>query len=274
MYMDRLQRAELEQLPIEDLRTLYQEFLGNVPDDNLTSEQLLNALESRPILDAYLLEQILLQVPDKRELNVLCRTRNFREICRRPSFRRDWQMLHTGFPLQGHTDWVNSVAWSSDGTKLASSSSDGSIRIWNVGTAETITTLQGHIYVVWSVAWSPDGTKLASGSVDRSIRIWNAETAESIATLQGHIDTVTSIAWSPDDTKLASGSGDESIRIWNAETAESIATLQGHADAVTSVAWSPDGTKLASGSYDESIRIWDVEQRSILLPPPWGLIYK
>ena len=88
---------------MDRLRTLYQKFLGKIADDNLTSEQLPNALERRPILDPYVLEQILLQVPNKRELNILCRARNFREICRRPDFRREWQMLHTGFPLRGHT---------------------------------------------------------------------------------------------------------------------------------------------------------------------------
>ena len=150
---------------------MYQKFLGK--DDNSTSEQLLN--ERRPILDPYVLEQILLHVPNKRELNILCRARNFRDICRRPDFRREWQMLHTGFPLQGHTCWVLSVTWSPDGTKLASSSDDRSIRIWNAETAESIATLQGHTDLVYSVAWSPDGTKLASGSDDESIRIWNVK---------------------------------------------------------------------------------------------------
>ena len=155
---------------------MYQKFLGK--DDNLTSEQLLD--ERRPVLDPYVLEQILLQVPNKRELNILCRARNFREICRRPDFRREWQMLHTGFPLQGHTNWARSVAWSPDSTKLANGSDDRSIRIWNVETAESIATLQGHTDPVYSVAWSPDGTKLASGSKDYSIRIWDVEQRSSL----------------------------------------------------------------------------------------------
>ena len=123
------------------------------------------------------LRQFLLTVPDKKTLAGWCGVNKRTSIiCRRPDFRRDWQMLHTGFPLRGHTDPVNSVAWSPDGTKLASGSSDRSIRIWNVKTAESITILRGHTNSVLSVAWrSPDGTKLTSGSTDKSIRIWDVK---------------------------------------------------------------------------------------------------
>ena len=165
--------------------------------------------------------------------------------------------------LSGHTSVVASVAFSPDGTRLASGSFDKSIRIWDMTktTPTSIHTLTEHNDWVNSVAFSPDGTRIASGSDDDSIKIWDMEqtTPTSIHTLTEHGNYVNSVAFSPDGTRLASGSEDNTIRIWDMTktTPTSIHTLTEHNDWVRSVAFSPDGTRLASGSY-KSIRIWDM----------------
>ncbi|MGE4168377.1 MAG: hypothetical protein AB7E68_02420, partial [Candidatus Babeliales bacterium] len=161
--------------------------------------------------------------------------------------------------LTGHTDSVFSVAWSPDGTKLASGSWDKTIKIWNAQTGTELQTLTGHTGFVHSVAWSPDGTKLASGSYDKTIKIWDAQTGTELQTLTGHTTYIQSVAWSPDGTKLASGSYDKTIKIWDAQTGTELQTLTGHTDWVISVAWSPDGTKLASAADDNTIKIWDAQ---------------
>ena len=80
-----------------------------------------------------------------------------------------------GPPLTGHTDTVNSVAFSPDGHTLATGSADQTVRLWNV-TDPTHPTplgppLTGHTDSVYSVAFSPDGHTLASGSAgpDRAV---------------------------------------------------------------------------------------------------------
>ncbi|KAJ5937286.1 hypothetical protein N7454_004941 [Penicillium verhagenii] len=159
------------------------------------------------------------------------------------------------FTLEGHRDSVQSIAWSPDGSRLASASDDKTAKIWDPVTGQS-TTLKGHSGYVRSVAWSPDGSRLASASDDKTARIWDPTTSQILSILQGHSGLVSSIVWSPDGTQLASGSVDKIARIWDLATGQSI-TLKGHSGWVTSVTWSPDGHRLVSGSEDKIIIVWD-----------------
>jgi WD40 repeat protein len=69
--------------------------------------------------------------------------------------------------LQGHTNWVRSVAFSPSGEMLASGSSDQTVKLWDIKSGECLYTLQGHSHLVRGVAFSPSGEILASGSSDK-----------------------------------------------------------------------------------------------------------
>ncbi|MEE0961709.1 MAG: hypothetical protein U0L54_04100, partial [Bacteroidales bacterium] len=84
--------------------------------------------------------------------------------------------------LEEHSSVVNSVAYSPDGTKIISGSSDKTVKIWNANTGECLKTLKGHLSYVRSVAYSPDGTKIISGSYDETIKIWDANTGQCLKT--------------------------------------------------------------------------------------------
>ncbi len=75
--------------------------------------------------------------------------------------------------LRGHEGEVWSVVFSRDGTRVASVSSDGTIKLWDAARAEEVATLRGHQSEVLSVALSPDGTRVASGSWDKTIKLWD-----------------------------------------------------------------------------------------------------
>ncbi|KAJ6534852.1 WD40-repeat-containing domain protein, partial [Mycena capillaripes] len=161
--------------------------------------------------------------------------------------------------IQCHTD-VLSVAFSPDGTHIASGSGDGTIRVWDAATGQQVgAPLTGNTYGVQSVAFSPDGTRIASRSADGTIWVWDLAMGQQVSVpLTGHTDGVSSVVFSPNGTYIASGSANQTIRVWDVVTGQQVGVpLTGHTDEVLSVAFSPDSMHIASGSGDETIRLWD-----------------
>jgi len=105
-----------------------------------------------------------------------------------------------------------SIAWSSDGAKIASANLDYRVRIWNTRTGQLIHTLTGHRHFVNSVAWSKDDTRIASGSSDGTVRIWDAASGETLQIIQAG-KPVYSAAWSPDGSRFAYGTLDGTVKI-------------------------------------------------------------
>ncbi len=149
----------------------------------------------------------------------------------------------------------NRVAFSHDGTLLASGSGNSTIKVWNVATRQNIATLEGHTDQILSVDFSADGTLLASGSLDRTVRLWNVATWTGGASLEGHLSGIVSVAFLPDGT-LASKSSGGTVKLWNVASESEISTLDTEAGGL---AISPDGTILASGHpYSYAFKLWDL----------------
>ncbi|WP_125937544.1 SAV_2336 N-terminal domain-related protein [Streptomyces sp. WAC 06738] len=179
-----------------------------------------------------------------------------------PALRNRWPLPDLPDPalrrtLTGSTGPVTAVAVSPDGTWLATTGNDETVRILDAATGTATRTLTGHTDPVTSVAISPDGTWLATTGHDRTVRTWNAATGALTRTLTGHTDPVNAVAISPDGTWLATTSNDETVRTWDTATGAVTGTLSGHSGPVRAVAISPDGTWLATTSHDGTVRILD-----------------
>jgi len=175
-----------------------------------------------------------------------------------------WSLIKT---FTDHNGRVNAVAYSPDGTKLASGGGDDLVILWDIASGSRIITLNKHSDFVNAVAFSPDGTLLASGSHDDTVMLWSVREhmgSSPYKTLRGHSDAVTSVAFSPDGGYLASGGRDAKVKVWNTREGYMGSlkrTHSGHRGWVNSVAFSSDGFKIISGSHDDTVKVWDTVDR-------------
>jgi WD40 repeat protein len=156
--------------------------------------------------------------------------------------------------LQGHTRQVNALAILPD-SKLASGSTDCTVRVWDTRDGTCLLTLSGHSKPVHALAALPGG-HLASGANDKTVVMWDLVSGTRVRTLTGHSACVLALA-SLSGNQLASGSEDYTICVWDTMTGLWMRTLRGHSNWVFSLASLPN-SRLASGSGDCTVRIWNL----------------
>jgi WD40 repeat protein len=175
--------------------------------------------------------------------------------------------------FQGHANWVRAVALTPDGRCAISASWDGTLRLWDLESAQSIQTFEGHTDYVCAVAVTPDGDFAISGSADRTLRLWDLKSGQSIRTFVGHTGPVNAVALTPDGSRAVSASTDRTLRLWDLESGQSIHTLEGHAGPVNAVALAPEGHSAVSASSDNTLRLWDLENgesiRTLQGHPDW-----
>lgn len=176
---------------------------------------------------------------------------------------------HAVGTLRAHTQEVCGLAWSPDGTTLASGSNDNKLCLWDASvgegrfsTASPRFTLTDHQAAVKALAWCPfKRNTLASGggTADRCIKIWNSQTGS----LLNSVDTgsqVCSLLWSTTEEELLSSHGfaENQLCLWKYPSMVKTKELKGHTSRVLHLAASPDGRTVVSGAGDETLRFWDI----------------
>lgn len=183
--------------------------------------------------------------------------------------------------LSGHSDDVKCVSFSSDGSRLASGSSDKTIRIWawkesDKTQYELWKVLRGHSGLIHSLDFDPYRQQLISSSSDSTVRVWDISTLEkvdagqeeprqppSLSPVKGHSTAIMFIAFTPDGRLFASASSDGKVCLWDCVGGNIIGSFEEHEMNITSLNFSDSGKILVSASKDGTVRVWDTESKTI-----------
>jgi WD40 repeat protein len=154
---------------------------------------------------------------------------------------------------------VNALAFSADGRRLISGSSDGTVKIWRIPSGKLESSFDTTLAEVRSVAVSADGHRFAAGLRYGMLKAWRFRERQGEADFKAHESDIWSLAFSPDGRVLCSANGDWGkpghVKLWDAGTYELRQTFASRGE-VLSVAISPDGRTIAAGCADGTVAAW------------------
>ena len=173
--------------------------------------------------------------------------------------------------VESHTGGMLSVAISAGGQRMATSSTDGTVILWDPSARQELARLSGHSGQIGSVAFSPAGDRLASADSAGTIRLWEAATGKELRTIRSH-----AVIWpvfSPEGSRLVAGTMKGQLHVIDVETGELRHELgvSGGEDDMGSkgescwpLGFSANGGTLVSSCGDGLVRVWDMEQGTLL----------
>ena len=154
-----------------------------------------------------------------------------------------------------HQDEVVGAAFSPDGARILTASSDKTAKLWDASSGKLIASFN-HQDEVKDAAFSPDGTRILTASVDKTAKLWDAASGKLMASFE-HQGTVNAAAFSPDGARILTASADHSAKLWDAASGNLMASFE-HQDEVNTAAFSPDGARILTASKDKTAKLWDV----------------
>jgi WD repeat-containing protein 61 len=173
------------------------------------------------------------------------------------SKKKSFELPATTEEKPKNSRFVQSIAYSPDGKRIACGAMDGTVAIFDVKTGKCVHTLDGHVSPVRDLTFSPDGKTLYTASDDGYVHVYDAHNKSLMESLAGHKSWVLSVTASPDGKSLVTGSSDSTIKLWDLSSRSCAQTMTDHSDAVWCVRFSSDGSKLAAVSSDASVSIFN-----------------
>lgn len=167
----------------------------------------------------------------------------------------DGRLIHK---LNGHGDWVRSLAFLPDGKTLVSAGDDGRILLWDVPTGAKQAELVKLPHVVYSIALSPDGRQLAAVGFHADVHLFDLQTMTAKGKLVGPDADLRAISFSPDGSRLAAAGRNGKVRVWSlASSAVDLDIASTGIGRLRALGWLPQGDKLVSAGENRQLSVWD-----------------
>ncbi|KAM4580380.1 uncharacterized protein spag16 [Odontesthes bonariensis] len=161
---------------------------------------------------------------------------------------------------EGHSDWLSGCSFHPDGSKLATTSGDTTVRLWDFSRGSCVLTLSGHTRPTWGCSFHSCGHFLASCSADRTAKLWDLSSRRCRLTLRCHTAAVSSVCFLPSSNLLLTCSADKTLVLWDARRGVGAATLRGHQHPCNHAAFSFETHLVASCDSGGIINLWDVRK--------------
>ncbi|XP_038590405.1 sperm-associated antigen 16 protein [Micropterus salmoides] len=200
--------------------------------------------------------------PRKRILASACDDRSWRLWELPANGEKVGQMLLTG---EGHSDWLSGCSFHPDGAKLATTSGDTMVRLWDFSRGCCLLVLSGHSQPTWGCSFHSCGHFLASCSADRTAKLWDLNSQRCRLTLRRHTASVNSVCFLPISNLLLTCSADKTLAMWDARLGVCTATFYGHQHPCNHTAINQAGNFMASCDSWGIINLWDIRKPALAM---------
>ncbi|TMS07935.1 Sperm-associated antigen 16 protein [Larimichthys crocea] len=170
------------------------------------------------------------------------------------------QMVLTG---EGHSDWLSGCSFHPDGVKLATTSGDTTVRLWDLSHGCCVLTLSGHSQPTWGCSFHSCGHFLASCSADKTAKLWDLNSQRCRLTLRRHTASVNSVCFLSFSNLLLTCSADRTLAMWDARLGVCTATFHGHQHPCNHTTFSLAGNAIASCDSRGIIKLWDIRKPAL-----------
>jgi eukaryotic-like serine/threonine-protein kinase len=170
--------------------------------------------------------------------------------------------------LRGHTKPVDHVIYSHNGRLLASTSTDGTVRIWETETGRERQVFRDARKLPFlATVFHPNDGELAALAFDGFVKVWDLETSKERFSFQGDVKGIFRLGYNVDGTRIITAGLRNNADVWDAATGKEVFSLRGHKDGIFGFSFSPDGARLATASMDGTVRLWDARPLEAVQPP-------